>query len=170
GDGLISTTSGSLLAVLTADCLPVLVADTRTHAVGAFHAGWRGTLAGVVRNGLAQMRKRYDTRPTDVIAALGPCIRSCCFEVGEEVRDTFLKQTPELQSCFLPERAGTLRMDLVAANKQQLLQEGVLPERIQVVGQCTACSRTAEGGRRYFSYRAEKTRTGRMLSGIAVIA
>ncbi len=169
GDGMISQTPGRLLAILTADCVPVLLADTRTHAVGAFHAGWRGTLARIVERGAAEMRASYGTRAEDLIAAIGPCIQACCFEVGDEIRTAFSREFRYAPELFSPPGSPALHMDLAEANRRQLLQAGVQPENIRVLAHCTACSRLPDGRRRFFSYRAEGGRTGRMLSGIAAV-
>lgn len=171
GDGLLSRTPGQLLAILTADCVPVLVADTRTHAVGAFHAGWRGTLGGIVRQGIARMTMAYGSAPEDLVAAVGPCIRSCCFVVGGEVRAAFREAVQDGAAFFAgAAEPGRWHMDLVAANVQQLRDAGVRTEAIAVVGGCTACALDAGGRRQFFSYRAEGGRTGRMLSAIGALA
>lgn len=169
GDGIISRTPGRLLAVLTADCVPVLVADTRTHAVAAFHAGWRGTLAGIVTAGIALMHDRYGSEAGDLIAAIGPCINACCFQVGKEVRAAFVAKSTEADTLFTRAEDGSLYLDLVEANRRQLFQAGLRVEAITALSECTSCSRTAGGARRYFSYRAEHGGTGRMLSGIAAL-
>lgn len=171
GDGLVTATPGRLLAVLTADCVPVLLADTRTRAVGAIHAGWRGTLAGIVACGVEQMQQSFGTHAGDLVAAIGPCIRACCFEVGDEVRSRFAGSFAYGGELFHTHAEGQrLHLDLVEANRRQLLDAGVAPENISVVGGCTACATTAEGRRQFFSYRAEAGRTGRMLSGIVATA
>ncbi len=85
-------TPNLLLGILTADCVPVLVADTRTHAVAAFHAGWRGTLVRIVEHGIGTLQRDFGSRPQDLIAAIGPSIGACCFAVGKEVRDEFESQ------------------------------------------------------------------------------
>lgn len=170
GDGLISRTPGRVLAILTADCVPILVADTRTHAIGAFHAGWRGTLAHIAENGVAQMQAHYGSRPEDLVAAIGPCIQACCFEVGDEVRSVFVEQSSDALDLFSrPHDGARWRMDLVAANRRQLLRAGLRNEQITSLAECTACAREDSGRRRYFSYRAEGGITGRMLSAIAAL-
>ena len=92
GDGLITNTPGILLAVLAADCLPVILVDTKRHAVGVFHAGWRGTIQRIVEKGVGEMRKNFGTRPSDLKVAIGPGIRGCCCQVGPEVKDVFESQ------------------------------------------------------------------------------
>ena len=79
---MITNTPGLLLAIKTADCVPVLVADVKRRVVGAFHAGWRGTVARVVEKGVGEMRRQFGSEPRDLRAAIGPCIRKCCYSVG----------------------------------------------------------------------------------------
>ena len=88
-DGLITNRRGILLGILTADCIPVLIADTKRHAVGAFHAGWRGTVAAIAEAGVRKMQEEYGSQPEDMIAAIGPGIGACCYRVGSEVRCQF---------------------------------------------------------------------------------
>ena len=186
-DGLMTSEPGLLLCIQTADCIPVLVADRKNRAVAAFHAGWRGTLKRIVQNGVGRMRLEFGSQPSDLIAAIGPGVGQCCYAVGEEVRSEFLSQfayAPELfrdvydsdpvrekyPMLFLTARAPghsnigpSLHLDLAEANRRQLLDAGLAPEAISVIGDCTSCQ-TA----RYFSHRAEHGCTGRMLSVIGV--
>jgi len=192
GDALITDRPDLLLAILTADCVPVLVADTRRRVVAAFHAGWRGTLARIVERGIGTMRLQFGSRPKDLIAAIGPGIGACCYSVGEEVRFDFESQfayAPSLFSevydsdpvkdkyplLFLTARAPghsnigpQIHLDLIEANRRQLLDAGLTASKISVVGECTACTRLPNGQRRYFSHRDEHGYTGRMLSVIGV--
>jgi YfiH family protein len=192
GDGLMSGESGLMLGVQTADCVPVLLADTRTRAVAAFHAGWRGTLARIVERGVGTMRVQFGSRPKDLVAAIGPAIGPCCFAVGEEVRGEFESQfayAPELFSeaydadavrqkypmLFLTARSPghsepgpKIHLDLWQANRRQLLDAGVHDQAITVVAECTACTRLKDGRRKYFSHRAEQGFTGRMMSVVGV--
>jgi hypothetical protein len=188
GDALYTRDPNLLLGILTADCVPVLVADTRTHAVAAFHAGWRGTLARIVERGIGTLRRDFGSRPQDLIAAVGPSIGACCFAVGEEVRheiDSQFAYAPELFSevydsdpirekypmLFLTARAPghsnlgpQIHLNLWEANRRQLLDAGLRPAAISLIGHCTACTRLPDGRRKYFSHRAEQGHTGRMLS------
>jgi YfiH family protein len=188
GDALYTRDPNLLLGILTADCVPVLVADTRTHAVAAFHAGWRGTLARIVERGIGTLRRDFGSRPKDLIAAIGPSIGACCFVIGPEVRDEFESQfayAPKLFSevydadpirekypmLFLTARAPghsnlgpQIHMDLQKANRRQLLDAGLRPKSITTIAHCTACTRLPDGRRKYFSHRAERGFTGRMLS------
>jgi YfiH family protein len=162
GDGLVTSETGLVLGVQTADCVPVLIADTRTRAVGAFHAGWRGTVARIVEVGVQAMTAEFGSRPEDLIAAIGPSIGPCCFEVGEEVAAAFASDLVSRVACKNP------HVDLWEVNRRQLLAAGVPPGSITVLGECTVCSRTPAGQRKYFSHRAEHGKTGRMLNGIGV--
>jgi YfiH family protein len=170
GDGLVTSEAGLMLGVQTADCVPVLMADTRTRAVGALHAGWRGTVARIVEEGVATMAREFGSKPEDLIAAVGPSIGPCCFEVGEEVQAEFERAFPYARQLFPEVAGGKPRVDLWEANRRQLLAAGLVPEAISVVGECTVCSRTAEGRRRFFSHRAELGVTGRMLNVIGAVA
>ncbi len=187
GDGLMTSEPGVLLAIQTADCIPVLIADVKKKAVAAFHAGWRGTVNRIVENGVGKMRVAFRSRPEDLIAAIGPGIGGCCYAVGEEVRSEFASQFAYAQHLFhevsdsdpirekypmlfLTQRppghsniGPSLHLDLMAANRRQLLDAGLRPESITVIGDCTRCQNN-----RYFSYRGEQGFTGRMLSVIGV--
>ncbi len=187
GDGIVSNTPGLLLAIKTADCVPVLVADVKRRVVGAFHAGWRGTVARVVEKGVGEMRRQFGSDPRDLRAAIGPCIRKCCYSVGAEVRAEFESQFSysgevfeevfdsnaihvKYPLLFLNQRAPghgdlgpEIHLDLVAANKRQLEDAGVGVEHISVVEGCTACDT-----QRFFSHRAEFGKTGRMMAVIGI--
>lgn len=186
-DGMITSEPRLLLAIQTADCVPVLVADRRQRAVAAFHAGWRGTLKRIVENGVGRMRLEFGSKPKDLVAAIGPAIGQCCYAVGEEVRSEFLSQfayaddlfcdvydsdpvREKYPLLFLTARAPghsnigpSLHLDLAEANRRQLLDAGLKPGSISVLGECTSCC-----GDRYFSYRESQGFTGRMLSVIGV--
>ena len=172
-DGMLSRQPGRLLAILTADCVPVLVADRRTHAVAAFHAGWRGTLARIVEQGIGSMRTRYGSDSGDLIAAIGPAIGACCYAVGDEVRQGFESQftyAPALLSATHDAaREPQVFLNLAEANRRQLLEAGLAPENITTLAECTACSRLADGRRKYYSHRDEHGIAGRMLSAIGAV-
>ncbi len=165
-DGLVTDVPGVLLGVGAADCVPVLVADRRLRVVGAFHAGWRGTAAGMAGTGVARMQAAFGTRAEDCVAALGPSIGACCYEVGAEVRDAFERRRDG--SGLATEHDGRWRLDLWEANRRQLVEAGVPATAVTVLGECTSCSRDEAGRRRYFSHRAEKGLAGRMLGVIGV--
>jgi YfiH family protein len=165
GDGLMTSEAGLMLGAQTADCVPVLVADTRLRAVGAFHAGWRGTVARMAEVGVAKMAAEFGSRPEDLVAAVGTSIRQCCFAVGDEVRERFTAEFPYAQELFREEEQ--LHVDLQEANRRQLVEAGV--REVSVLAECSACARDAQGRRAYFSHRAEKGVTGRMMSVIGVV-
>jgi polyphenol oxidase len=183
GDGLITVMPGVLLAIQTADCLPVIIVDTKRHAVGVFHAGWRGTVKRIVEKGVGEMVRCFGSRPKDMKAAIGPGIQACCYEVGEEVRTRFesqfsygaslfreVKESDPVREkyplLFLTARAPghselpkKIFLDLVEANRQQLIAAGVPKKNIETSTLCTNCHPEL-----LFSYRAEKGRTGRMMA------
>jgi polyphenol oxidase len=187
GDGLITNTPGLLLAIQTADCLPVLLVDAKHHAVGVFHAGWRGTVKRIVEKGVGEMFRCFGTRPQDIRAAIGPGVQGCCYEVGEEVVVKFHSQFSYADALFrevkdsdpvrekypllfLTARAPghselpkKIFLDLVEANRQQLLAAGVPKKNIELLPFCTNCNTDL-----LFSYRAEKGKTGRLM-GVAGI-
>jgi YfiH family protein len=183
GDGLVTSTPGILLAVLTADCLPIIVADTKRHAVGVFHAGWRGTVKRIVEKGVGEMRRYFGSRPGDLKAVIGPGIRGCCYQVGNEVRAAFesqfsygsslfrvTKETDEIHEkyplFFLTSRAPghselpeQIFLDLAEANRRQLLDAGVPAKNISQIPLCTACRTDI-----LFSHRAGHGVAGRMMA------
>ncbi len=187
GDGLITDRPGIVLAVRVADCLPVLVADPVRRAVGAFHAGWRGTLARIVEKGVGEFRRHFGSDPADLKAAIGPGIHSCCYEVSEELRDKFGSQFAyagdlfeevfatdpvrrKYPLLFMNMRAPghgepprSLHLDLVEANRRQLLDGGVRAENIWISDLCTSCRTDL-----LFSHRKEKGVTGRMVGAIGI--
>ncbi|HLJ23391.1 MAG TPA: peptidoglycan editing factor PgeF [Candidatus Acidoferrales bacterium] len=187
-DALITHTPGLLLGVQTADCVPILLADTRRRAVAAIHAGWRGTLARIVPKTLGRMRMEFGTRSRDVVAALGPAIGGGCYEVGPEVAQAFAAQFPNAAEWFdgpfeqlahgeeplwLPwltmmppghvPPPPRVQLDLRASNRWQLLDAGVPEKQIEVSDLCTACRTDL-----LFSYRREGAKTGRMMAVIGI--
>lgn len=187
GDALITSTPELLLAIQTADCLPVILVDSKRRAVGVFHAGWRGTVQRIVEKGVGEMVRHFGSRPRELRAAIGPGIYGCCYEVGEEVRTKFESQfeygatlfrevkdsdpvREKYPLLFLTARAPghsdlpkKIFLDLVEANRRQLRAAGVAARNIEVVGLCTNCNPDL-----LFSYRGERGKTGRMM-GVAGI-
>jgi polyphenol oxidase len=187
GDGLMTDRPGVLLAIQTADCIPVLVADRKRRAVAAFHAGWRGTVRRIVESGIGRMRMEYGSRPEDLVAAIGPGIGPCCYAVGDEVLSSFESQFPYFRDLFrevsdsdpvkmkypmlfLTQRAPghspigpSLHVNLIEANRRQLLDAGLKAKSIRVVGGCTSCQPEL-----FFSHRASKGRAGRMMAVIGM--
>ncbi|QHN04549.1 peptidoglycan editing factor PgeF [Granulicella sp. WH15] len=166
GDGLMTDEAGLTLGIQTADCVPVLVADVRRRRVAAFHAGWRGTVSGIVESGVEKLRREFGSAAEDLVGAVGPAIGACCYTVGDEVRGAFGERFSCAEELFA-QREGGLHLDLAEANRRQLMAAGV--DRVTVVGECTACARVGER-RKYFSHRAEKGFTGRMMSVIGMTA
>jgi polyphenol oxidase len=163
-DSIVSAATGVMAGVKTADCVPVLLADARTGAFAAVHAGWRGTVAGIVSETLARMTDEYKINAADVRAAIGPAAAACCYEVGSEVNDAFKERFPESNSLFTPTRDAHARIDLFKANRDQLIAQGVAAERIHTSGLCTMCRNDL-----FFSYRREKRvhgKVGRLMSVI----
>jgi YfiH family protein len=190
GDGLVTGTAGILLTVRTADCHPILLVDVRKRAVVTLHAGWRGTLRRIAEKGVGEMRRWFNSRPEDLRAAIGPGIHVCCYEVGEDVREQFQSQftysnalfteTKETDAIrerypllFLTARAPghiepmlpvKIRLDLVEANRRQLLAAGLRARHISASTLCTACRTDL-----LFSHRAERGKTGRMMAAIGIL-
>jgi YfiH family protein len=163
-DALTTNMARILLGVKTADCVPVLLADARTGACAAAHAGWRGTVASIVTRTLERMATEYGTRAEDVRAAIGPAARACCYEVGHEVIEAFHQKFPESDSLFRKTRDGHALVDLHRANREQLIAAGVSSENIHTAPLCTMCRTDL-----FFSYRREKKlhgRVGRLMSVI----
>ena len=151
-DALVTTRSQTLLAVQTADCLPILIADTRTGTMAAIHAGWRGTLKGIVARTVELMQQKHDVRPSDAVVALGPAIGQCCFEVGPEVVELFESCYDYARECFvIPGEGARAHLDLNAVNRRQLIDCGVREHSIADLGLCTICRNEL-----FFSYRKEK--------------
>ena len=162
-DGLMTAAPGILLGIQTADCVPVLVADTKKRTAAAFHAGWRGTAARIVEQGIAQMVSGFGSRPGDLVAAIGPSIGACCYTVGEEVYNAFTDTFPYAKSLFARSSEAVPHLDLWEANRRQLLDSGILATNISVIAECTGC-KGLPTARHYFSHRCEQGFTGRMMS------
>jgi len=150
GDALVTAQSSLAVSVRTADCYPILLADSRTRIVAAVHAGWRGTTAGIVRTAIAAMAAMGSVTE-DIHAAIGPGIGVCCYEVGEDVACLFGLD-------------GRGNIDLAAANRALLMETGVPEANIDVLGGCTRC----DAGR-FHSFRRDQQRAGRMISYIRAV-
>jgi len=151
GDALISVEPGLWLEIRTADCVPVLVADPARRVVAAVNAGWRGTAAQIVA-GVIERMESAGSRREELLAAIGPAIGACCFEVGEEVAAHFpIERIARDPKPFV---------DLIAANRRQLLKAGVV--HIDTLAACTHCDESM-----FYSFRRDKG-DGRMVSAIRV--
>ena len=184
GDASTTNRPGLLLAVQTADCVPILLVDLKKRAVAAVHAGWRGTLQRIVAKAIGKMHMQFGTKPADLLGAIGPSIGGCCYEVGTEVATEFKSQFSNASDWFDELRTGdepnplqwlnmkppghqpppkNVLLDLRKANCAQLLEVGVPARNISVSDLCTACRRDL-----LFSYRKEAGTTGRLMSVIGI--
>jgi YfiH family protein len=171
GDALVTAVADVALAVRAADCVPLLMADRRTGAVAAVHAGWRGTAARIAPAAVETLAREYGSAPADVIVAIGPSIRPCCYEVGTELVDAFAAAGHErhlIDRWFhapAPERGSRgrpkLRLDVAGANRDQLILAGVPEEQIHDTGLCTAMHLDI-----LTSYRVEQAGAGRLAAVI----
>jgi len=195
GDALVASARGVLLTVRTADCLPVLLVDTRLRVVAAIHAGWRGALGRIIEKTVSDLRRLFNSHPEQLEAALGPAIGRCCYEVGEEVVDAFEGRFVESSRFFHKPVPGAepirsdlryavlfeiqtplghgrpssktrrLHLDLAAVARDQLRRAGLDDAAIHNSGYCTACRPDL-----FFSHRREGAQAGRMMAAIAVRA
>jgi YfiH family protein len=184
GDASVTNRPGLLLGVQTADCVPILLADPKKRAVAAIHAGWRGTLARIVVKAIGQMQMHFSTNPADLLAAIGPSIGPCCYEVGTEVATQFHSQFADAPDWFDEFRTGdepnpiqwlnmmppghqpppkNVLLDLKKANRAQLLAAGLRPQNVFASDLCTACRPDL-----LFSYRKQGPQSGRLLSVIGI--
>jgi len=190
GDALITSESGVLLTIRIADCLPLLIADRRLRVIAAIHAGWRGTLARVIEKAVGEMRRAFGSCPQDLVAALGPAIGRCCYEVGDEVVDAFQGQFKESDSFFhkpvseAESQRSELRyrllfhtqappghrrephglhLDLAAVARAQLRESGLKASAIHASACCTCCNPEL-----FFSHRRDAGLAGRMMAAIGI--
>jgi len=160
-DGMFCNQGGLALAVLTADCVPILLAAPRQRVAMALHAGWRGTAAGIAALAVERVGAALGVAPREWHAALGPAIGGCCYEVGADVAIQITSRWGAMDDAWSP--AGDKgHLDLRVANRHILTRAGVPETNVETVGSCTACAPA-----RYFSHRQSKGRTGRQLSIIA---
>ena len=183
-DASITRKSGLLLAIQTADCVPILLVDPQRGAVAAVHAGWRGTLARIVEKAVGRMQMEFGSSPKELLAAVGPAIGGCCYEVGTEVASAFSAQFASAADFFDELRTGDepnplqwlnmmppghqppskkVLLDLGKANRAQLVSAGVAEKNIFIAELCTACRRDL-----LFSYRKEGANSGRMMAVVGI--
>ena len=160
-DAMVTDREGLALTITTADCLPVFIADPVRRAVAAVHAGWRSTLKGIAPKALATLVQTYGSRPADCVAVIGPGILGCCFEVDEPVMRPLRATVPEWEAFARPVGPEHWLLDLSALNARSLVEGGLPEGAIHQTGLCTACRTDL-----FYSYRAEKPVTGRMMSAL----
>ena len=184
GDASATDRAGLLLGIQTADCVPILLVDAKKRTVAAVHAGWRGTLQRIVVKAIGHMQMQFGTKPGDLLAAIGPAIGGCCYEVGTEVAIQFQSQFAEAHEWFDEFRTGdepnpiqwlnrmppghqpppkNVLLDLRKANRAQLAAAGLRPQNIFVNELCTACRRDL-----FFSYRKEGAISGRLMAVVGI--
>jgi polyphenol oxidase len=159
-DALITNCKNICIVVQVADCVPILLIDSENSVIAAVHAGWKGTLQEILRLTIEKMVLNFNSKPQNIIASIGPSIGTCCYEVGEELRNKFIESTSQ-NSKFFINNSNHTHLDLWAANKDQLLQSGVSENNIEVSEICTKCQQD-----KFFSSRAGKGITGRFVAGI----
>jgi YfiH family protein len=157
GDALVENTPGLLVAVKTADCVPVLIVDPAHRAVAAVHAGWRGASKKIVPQAMKEMAKKFSSRPEDLHVAIGPAIGTCCYEVGPEVAAEFAQYHPGLHNL-----THSSHLDLAEVNRLQAAEAGVSADHIYKADICTKCDRD------FYSFRRDRQGAGRMLSVVGV--
>ncbi len=163
-DALLTNRPEICLCVQTADCVPILLYDPVNKAVASIHAGWRGTVGLIVKEVIQKLNVHYLSSPKNIRAVIGPSIGPEKYEVGEEVVIAVLSKIPNADRTLQRLPSGKHNFNLWEANRQILLECGVLPENIQVSAQCTFTE-----GNKFFSARREGIQTGRMVSGIMLI-
>ena len=184
GDASATNATGLLLGVQTADCVPILLVDAKKRAVATVHGGWRGTLARIAQKTVGRMHLEFGSKPADLLAAIGPSIGPCCYEVGAEFVTKFTAQFADAADYFDEARSGeepnplqwlnrkppghqpppnNVHLDLRKANRSQLLAAGLRAQNVFTSELCTACRTDL-----YFSYRKEGALSGRMLSVIGL--
>ena len=163
-DAVLTSKRGLAVGIKTADCIPILLVDRVARVIGAVHAGWRGTSLQISAKTIQMMKERFHSKPSDILAAAGPAIGSCCYQVDEQVYASFLKVDDLCATAFQEcKETGKWMLDLALVNRMQLMQSGVPEENISSAGICTSCRTDF-----FFSHRAEKEGTGRQLSFIAL--
>lgn len=160
-DGIITNQQGIMISVGIADCVPILLLDPVKRVVAALHAGWKGTASAIARKGVAAMAGHFGSLPADLVAAIGPAIGPCCYEVDAPVQEAFAAENDVWQQAASTIAGGKWKLDLAAAVKLQLEASGVPPENIETSQQCVCCTQEL-----FFSYRRDKGETGRHLGFI----
>ena len=163
-DALVTNKTGICLCVQTADCVPILLFDPINNVIAAVHAGWRGTVKKIVEIAVQKMVQKYKSSPENIVAAIGPSISADIYEVGNEVVEEVKKSIPNAELLLHKNSSGKYHVNLWEANRQILLENGLLEKHIEILGECSFTQ-----GSKYFSARKEGIDTGRMVSGIMIL-
>lgn len=159
-DGMVTNKPGICLLVLVADCVPLIFYDPRNRAIGVAHAGWKGTVAGISQKIVQTLCREFNSKPEQLLVAIGPSIGPCCYEVQGDVVKIVRQALPDSQQ-LLSQHQNRWYLDLVKANEIQLLNAGVKQKNIQTANLCTRCH-----SKTFYSARASKGPTGRFGVGI----
>lgn len=162
-DALVTDQPGIMVAVRTADCVPILVYDPKRRVVAAIHAGWRGTVAGIVPKTIALMESRFGSSPEHLRISVGPSAGACCYEVDKPVLDRLRQKCPNWGKVVRDRRGSKAHLDLKMLIREQALAAGASPESITAVNLCTICHEDL-----FFSYRREGKVIGTMVSAIGL--
>ncbi|MBI1921286.1 MAG: peptidoglycan editing factor PgeF [Geobacter sp.] len=160
-DGIVTNQPGVMIGITVADCVPVLLLDPKNRVAAVLHAGWKGTAGRICRKGVDAMRDMFGSNPADILAAIGPAIGPCCYEVDAPVMDEFKRNALGFDAFAVERGEGKWGLDLSLANKVQLLESGLSEKNIETADACVSCEKNL-----YFSYRREKGETGRQMGFI----
>lgn len=149
-DAVFTRIHGLIIGVKTADCVPVLLFDPLQEVVGAVHAGWRGTAKGILRKSILHMREKYNSNPHDILVAIGPSIKACCYQVGPEVMQGIKEATGEGR--YYQSNGERHSIDLQEANRLQAIAQDIIERNISITEECTCCLKD-----KFFSFRRDKT-------------
>jgi YfiH family protein len=161
-DAVITKRKDVIIGVQTADCVPILLYDTKARAIGAVHAGWRGTAARILRETIKAMGDRFGSSASNILVAIGPSIKGCCYNVGYEVIEAVEIATGNGE--YWTEKGEKYFIDLPSVNKQQAVSSGIPPENVWISDDCTFCLSD-----KYYSYRHAKGPTGRQGGFIGIL-
>jgi len=160
-DALVTNKRGLCLCVQTADCVPILLVDTKRKVIAAIHAGWRGTVGKIVTKAIDNLKQDFGSDPLNILATIGPSIGPKVYEVGPEVVEAARKTVPEAEKTLSLNASGKYHFDLWEANRRLLLEAGLRASNIEVLEACSFSENN-----KYFSARRDGVNTGRMVSGI----
>ena len=165
GDAVITNQPNVMIGVCVADCAPILLCDPDKKIIAVVHAGWKGTADRLVSKTVAGMQSEFGSNPAQIQSAIGPCIKKCCYEVDEPVRQAFQKGGLSWDLCAELKSPGKWQLDLAAANRELLMEAGLTPDTIQTSDQCVCCH-----SEQFFSYRRDQEESGRQMGFIMLKA